>query len=210
MTITTSPETEGITGKDGEVRLNDNSGHAIFVDKNTGRFIVRYKRDHDWDGPAPEDEDTDVIERRYDTMTDVCAFIDRRYETQQRVKKTPLNLRVLTERGPVVVKSIHGGTNHPIFDVPARQKKDWERFTKGYGAQSGDALYPDHEHVAGLLEQVQNLLGRKDEIERQIRETREKLAPFVISAGYRTNDEGFRKACFDALAKVTTELAESS
>lgn len=194
-----------IETKSGEVRLNDQSGHAVFLNQNSGQFIVRYKRDHDWDGPAPADDDSNVIERRYNTMTDVHDFINRRYETQQRVKKTPLNQEVLNATfGKLVVKGIHGGTNLPLFAVADKRLADKVRqaFASGYGADTD--LYPVHPVTQEYVNKSVALLAQKDDIERQLRENRTMLRMFAIKTNTSnnrfSNNEEFQKAYDRALA----------
>lgn len=195
-------EEEVIEGNDNEVRLSTYGAHAIFVDKNSGHFIVRYRPNADLDEDAPEGDESDVKRAAFETMDDARQFCKRREVTKERVKRQPLNLRVLTEAGPVVVKAIHGSTHNPIYD--AKNKKKWDGYGTGGTWNADKRLYPDHEYVATRIAVIVALNERIGEAKRQLEQERKTLEGLAIEkpAGYRVDwdDDSFRETYNAALA----------
>lgn len=194
---------------EGKVFLKNVFGHSIWLETASGMFIVKYQRDADFDSANYDEGDADndeTLTRRYKTMDEARAFIDNRYDSAQRAKRKPVNLPCNTERGPVKVKSVHGGTGNVVFDVPALAKKEWEPFSRGYGGDT--ALYPAHPFIDAHLTKLQALIRQQADIKQAMFEHRRAIDACVLHWGSRSSasDETFRAAYEKAVAKAD-ELA---
>lgn len=140
----------------GHIELSPTSGHFFTI-------VPRKLSGTDRDDTGHETQ----------TLAEAREYVNRLHKTQARVKKEPLNLRVLTQHSSRVqrIKAVHGGTHKLIMESPeGKRLLETGNISVNSYAHDEQFIYPDVPVLRPYVARILTLRHRVDAIEKEIRE----------------------------------------